>query len=454
MERLMSRFVNADRDTLYLLPPSVDEWLPENHLARFVVEVVDRLDLSSLTNAYAGRGSAAHHPSVLLGLLVYGYATGAFSSRKIERATYDSVAFRFIAANTHPDHDTLATFRKRFLKELEELFVQVLLLAREMKLLKLGQIALDGTKVKANASKHKALSLGYLEKIEAQLREEVRALLAKAETADREAQPDGLDVPAEIARRELRLAALAEAKAKIEARAKERYEADKAVYEAKVAQREAQRQAGKKPRGKEPKPPQAEPEAKDQVNLTDEESRIMPAAGGFEQAYNAQAAVDVEAMLLLGTGVSQEANDKRQIEPMLGTVKALPEELGVVESLLADAGYFSAANVKACQEAQVEPLIALGRESHHRPLMDRFAADCPRPETDDPVAQMAWRLKTKAGRSRYGKRKSTIEPVFGIIKHVMGFRRFSLRGLDAVSGEWHLVALAFNIKRMNVLRCA
>src|SRR5512134_1728759 len=256
----MSRFIPVDRDTYYLLPLSVDDWLPENHLARFIVEVIDQLDLTKLTRKYAGRGSAAHHPSVLLGLLVYGYATGVFSSRKIERASYDSVAFRYIAANTHPDHDTLAHFRKSNLAELENLFVQVLQLAQAMKLVKLGTIALDGTKIKANASKHKALSHGHIEKLEAQLRDEVKALMAKAETADREAQAEGVDLPAEIARREERLAALAAAKAKIQARAEERFQQEQQAFEAKVARREAQRQAGRKPRGKEPQPLQAGPQ--------------------------------------------------------------------------------------------------------------------------------------------------------------------------------------------------
>lgn len=450
----MSRFIMVDRATQYLLPPSMDEWLPEDHLARFIVEVVDRLDLSKLTRHYAGRGSAAYHPSVLLGLLVYGYATGVFSSRKIERATYDSVAFRYIAANTHPDHDTLARFRKQFLVELEDLFVQVLSLAQSMKLVRLGQIALDGTKIKANASKHKALSHGHLEKIEAQLREEVQALLARAETADRETLPDGLDLPAEVARREERLKALEEAKAKIEARAKERSERERQAYEEKVARREAQRQAGKKPRGKEPKPPEAGPKDKDQVNLTDEESRIMPTAGGFEQAYNAQAAVDADTMLVITTHVTQQPNDKQQVEPVLEALQALPEAMGKAETLLADNGYLSEANVKACVEKEIEPLIALGREAHHLPLEARFQPDAPAPQSDDPRIQMAWRLKTQEGRARYGKRKCSVEPVFGIIKHVMGFRQFSLRGLDAVAGEWKLVALAFNLKRMHALRFA
>jgi transposase len=447
----MSRFIPVNRYTDYLLPPSVDDWLPENHLARFIVEVVDQLDLTKLTRKYTGRGSAAHHPSVLLGLLVYGYGTGVFSSRKIERASYDSVAFRFIAANTHPDHDTLAHFRKTHLAELEDLFVQVLQLAQAMKLVKLGQIALDGTKVKANASKHKALSHGHIEKLETQLRAEVQTLLAKAETADREGLAEGVDLPEEIVRREERLAALAEAKAKIQARAEERLQQEQQAYEAKAARREAQRQAGQKPRGKEPKPPESGPKDQDQVNLTDEESRIMPVSGGFEQAYNAQAAVDTDTMLIIATGMTQQPNDKQQVEPMLDKLQALPESLGTIDSLIADNGFFSAANVKACADRHIEPLMALGREAHHLPLEERLRADAPLPETADPVVKMAAKLKTQQGRKRYGRRKCTVEPVFGIIKQVMGFRQFLLRGLEAVTGEWQLVTMAFNLKRMHVL---
>jgi len=451
----MTRFVNADRQTSYLLPPSVEEWLPEAHLARFVVEVVDGLDLGGLVSAYRGRGSEAHHPSVLLGLLVYGYATGTFSSRKIERATHDSVAFRYIAANTHPDHDTIATFRRRFLPELNGLFVQVLLLAREMKLLKLGNIALDGVKLKANASRHKALSYKHLNKIEAHLREEVRRLLAAAEAADSTPLPDGLDVPAEIARREERLKRMAEAKAKIEERAKERDAAEQQVYADKMARREAQRQAGKKPGGKEPKPPQAGPRDSDQVNLTDEESRIMPAPGGrFEQAYNAQADVDVDSMLIVTTGVTQDTNDKRQVAPALARIAALPEALGQAGTLLADSGYFSQANVDACAAQGIAALIPPGRNAHHLPWHERFAPDAPAPPGGDPLARMLWRLKTAAGRAAYAKRKCTVEPVFGIVKHVLGFRQFSLRGIEKVTGEWRLVALAWNLKRMHRLQLA
>ena len=260
----MSNFRQVDRETGFLLPPSVDEWLPERHLARFVVEVVERLDLSALVKAYRGSGSASYHPSALLGLLVYGYATGVFSSRKIERATYDSVAFRFIAANDHPDHDTIAVFRRRFLKEIEALFVQVLLLAREAGVLQLGTVALDGTKVHANASRHSALSYEHACKLEAQLKAEVAALMALAEAADRADVPDGMSVPEELARREDRLQRIAEAKATIEARAKERFAREQAEHEAKLkARADNAGKTGRKPGGRPPQPPRAGPVGKD-----------------------------------------------------------------------------------------------------------------------------------------------------------------------------------------------
>ncbi len=424
---MMGHFVGADRDTDFLLPPSLHEWLPEDHLARFVVEVVDRLDLSELTRQYAGRGSRAHHPAVLLSLLIYGYATGVFSSRKIERATHDSIAFRYLAANTHPDHDTIAAFRRRFLPQIESLFVQVLLLAREMKLVKLGRIALDGTKVKANASKHNALSYAHAQKIEAQLKAEVSALAAQAEAADQAPVHEGMELPAEIARREARLEALAQAKRIIEARAQERFEQEQADYQHKQAKRQAQRDAGKKPRGRAPKPPQTGPRDSDQVNLTDEASRIMPVSGGgFEQCYNAQAGVDTETMLIISTHMTQATNDKQQLMPALARIGALPQCLGSVTDLLADAGYFSQANVQACREKNIEPLLALSREQHHLSVFDRFAPDEPAPVTDDPVAQMKHRLATQSGRALYALRKQTVEPVFGIIKQVMGLRQFSM----------------------------
>jgi transposase len=447
----MNNFRPIDRQTGFLLPPSVDEWLPEKHLARFVVEVIDGLDLSVMRGSYRGSGSASYPPSLLLGILVYGYATGVFSSRKLERASYDSVAFRFIAANQHPDHDTIAAFRRRFLQEIEGLFVQVLAVAREMGVLKLGTVALDGTKIHANASRHSALSYEHAGKIEAQLK--VAELLAKAEAADRADLPDGLSIPDELARREERLAKLAEARAKIEARAKERFEREQADHEARLAARDAKAAAtGRKPRGKPPQPPVEGPLPTDQINLTDEQSRIMPVAGGgFEQCYNAQAVVAAGSLLVVAADVVQAPNDKRQLSPMLDKLAALPEDLGQPETLLADTGYFSAANVEACQTAGIAPLIALGREAHHPSLSERFAEAPSAPDDPTAVEAMAHRLKTLEGRKLYAQRKHTPEPVFGIIKSVLGFRQFLLRGLDKVRGEWNLVTMAWNLKRMFVL---
>jgi len=452
----MSNFRTIDRQTGFLLPPSVDEWLPEKHLARFVVEVIDGLDLRAMSGSYRGSGSASYHPRMLLGILVYGYATGVFSSRKLERATYDSVAFRFIAANDHPDHDTIATFRRRFLKEIEGLFVQVLLLASEMGMLKLGVIGLDGTKIHANASRHSALSHEYAGKIEAQLKAEVADLMAKAEAEDEADIPDGLSIPDELARREERLRKIADARGKIEARAKERHSREQVEHEAKLAAREARTAAtGKKPGGRPPRPPAEAPLPSDQINLTDEDSRIMPVAGGgFEQCYNAQAAVAAGSLLVVAIDVVQAPNDKQQLEPMLGKIGALPEELGEPETLLADAGYFSATNVATCETAGIKPLIALGRQPHHPRLAERFA-DAPfSSENTTPVEAMEHRLKTSEGKKLYALRKQTPEPVFGIIKSVLGFRQFLLRGLAKVRGEWSLVTMAWNLKRMFTLNHA
>jgi transposase len=452
----MSNFRPIDRDTGFLLPPSVDEWLPERHLARFVVEVIEGLDVSAMSKSYRGAGSSSYHPSLLLGILVYGYATGVFSSRKLERATYDSVAFRFVAANEHPDHDTIAAFRRRFLKDIEGLFVQVLLLAREMGMLKMGTVGLDGTKVHANASRHSALSYEHAGKIEVQLKSEVADLMAKAEAADQADVPDGMSIPVELARREERLAKIAEARAKIEARARERFERERAEHEARMAARAAKTAAtGKKPGGKPPEPPTEGPLPSDQINLTDEESRIMPiAGGGFDQCYNAQAAVAAGSLLVVAAKVVQAPTDKQQLEPMLGVLKDLPDAIGQPDTLLADNGYFSAANVAACAAAGIEPLIATGREVHHPSLDERFAAAPSAPVDPTPVEAMTHRLRTPEGKKLYALRKQTPEPVFGIIKSVMGFRQFGLRGIDNVQGEWNLVTMAWNVKRMFALNLA
>jgi transposase len=447
------RFVEVDRITPYLLPPSVQDWLPAGHLARFVVDIVDQLDLSSLKAAYVGRGSQPYNPATLLALLFYGYATGVFSSRKLERSTYDSVAFRYIAADMHPDHDTIATFRKRFLKEISGLFVQILMIAHHTNVLKLGKVSLDGTKVKANASKHKALSYDHACKLEIQLKAEVAELLKKAETADKADIPDGMSIPEELQRREVRLAAIAEAKVEMDRRAAERHTREQAAYEEKVAARaKKESETGKKPKGKTPKPPTPGPRPKDQVNLTDAESRIMPVSGGgFEQTYNAQAAVDTESKLIVTAHITQQSNDKQELEPTLENLAALPKELGTATELLADSGYYSETNVNACEDKTITPYIAVDRQSHNRSVWERFKEPPALPENADSVTTMKHRLKTKAGKAVYALRKITSEPVFGVIKAVMGFRNFMLRGKEATAGEWNLACMAYNIKRMHVL---
>jgi transposase len=447
------RFAQCDRDTLYLMPPSIQDWLPENHLARFVVDMVSQLDVWSLENAYAGRGSDAYPPRMLLALLFYGYATGVFSSRKLEAATYDSVAFRYITANTHPDHDTIATFRKRFLKELKTLFAQILTIAHTMGVLNLGKVSLDGTKVKANASKHKALSWEHACKLEKQINTEVETLLRKAEEADRDELPDGMSIPDELARREKRLETIARAKTEIQRRASERYIEEKEAYDQKMAKRKVKEQdSGKKPRGRNPKPPEPGPKKGDQINLTDEDSRIMPiSGGGFEQTYNAQAGVDMDSMFIVENHVTQQPNDKQEIRPALKNLAALPDTLGTVNALAADTGYFSENNVKHCEQEHIKPYIAAERDKHNQPLNKCFSEPEPSPEDPDPVTKMKHRLKTDEGKKLYAKRKSTVETVIGIIKAVMGFRQFLLRGLGSVSGEWNLVCIAYNLKRLHVL---
>lgn len=450
----MARFHPIDRNSAYLFPPSVQDWLPETHLARYIANVVESLDLSGIERAYGERGSDAYHPASLMSLLIYGYATGVFSSRRIEMATYDSVAFRYLACNRHPDHDTLATFRRRFGEQFEALFIQVLQIAQANRLSQFGTVSLDGTKLHANASRHSALSYGHASKLEAQLRQEVRELLALAESADQSGLPEGLSVPGEIARREDQLKAITAAKAKIEARAQARHEREQAEFEAKLKARgEKAARTGRKPGGKPPAPPDAAPREEDQVNLTDDESRIMKVAGGgFDQCYNAQAMVDTETMLVVVPAVTQAANDKQQVEPMLKKLQALPVELAAPTTLLADTGYYSEANVAACHQAGVNPLIAVKREGHHTPWQERFAEPALIAEDASEVERMRHALKTKSGRATYALRKQTVEPVFGIIKSVLKFRQFMLRGLANVRNEWTLVCLAWNLKRMAILR--
>ena len=432
---------------------TIRDVLPPDHLARFTVELVSWLDLTAIYARYAPVGGEAYAPEILLALLFYGYATGVFSSRKIEKATYELIPFRFIAGGWHPDHDTIANFRKTFLPEITDLFAQVLVVAHELGMLKLGNISVDGSKVHADASKSHAVSYGRLLQLEQCLRVEVEELMAMGEKAEHGDLPEGLDVEYEIALRQERLLNLAQAKAVLEARAQERYEAEKAEHEAKMREREEKaRKAGGKPRGKAPKPPTSGPRAKDQYNFTDPDSRIMKNSTdkGFDQHYNVQVAVDQDSRLIAGNTVSNHVNDQGEAIP---TVDAIPAELGKPKAAALDNGYWSPSNVEELKTRGIEPYIATGRDSHHLSWQERFAQEPePPPQGASLIVKMAYKLKTDIGKHIYGLRKSTVEPVIGIIKETLGFRQFSLRGMLAVAGEWCLVCLAYNLKRLHVLR--
>ncbi len=446
------KFKTADYATTLKLTVSLEEAVPPHHLARFIVDVIAQLDLSPIYVRYGARGGEALAPEILLGLLFYGYATGVFSSRKLEKATYESLPFRFIAGDLHPDHDTLAHFRKTFLPELKDLFVQILLMAQATGVLKLGNLSLDGTKIHADASKSKAVSYQRLRELERQLQAEVDELFALGEQAEQSDVRAGLVIPDEIALRQERLAHLAEAKAVLEARAQARYQAEQAEYEAKVRAREEKaRKTKRKPRGPAPKPPTPGPQAKDQYNFTDPESRIMKNStdDGFDQHYNAQAAVEQDSFLIVANGLSNHPNDKQEALP---TLDGLAPALGQPVAAALDNGFFSEANIVGMEARGIEPYIATGREPHHKSWR-ALVAEQPMPPPDDasPRVKMAYKLQTEIGQAIYCLRKCTVEPVIGIIKEILGFRQFSLRGLPAAAGEWCLVCLAFNLKRLHIL---
>jgi transposase len=446
------RFKKADYAATLEVTVRLGDCLPPEHLARFVVDALAQMDLSGLYARYGRRGGEAYAPEILAGLLFYGYATGVFSTRKIERATWETIPFRYIAGDRHPDHDTIASFRKTFLPELKELFVQLLVLAHLAEVLVLGAISGDGTKIHADASKSKAVSYKRLGEIEAQLRAEVEELFALSEQAEQQTLPAGLVVGDEIARREAYLARLAEAKAVLEARAAERLTQEQAAYEAKLAQRaEKEHRSGRRPGGRPPTPPTPGPRDSDQYNFTDPASRIMknPTDAGFEQDYNVQLAVDQASLLIVGSALSNHPNDSHEAESLLA---AIPPQVGTPAAAALDTGYFSPATLEACAHRGIAPYIATGRDPHHPSWRERFAPlpDPPPPEAS-PQVQMAYKLKTAVGKAIYGARKCTIEPVIGIIKEVLGFRQFSLRGVEAAAGEWCLVCLAFNLKRLHTL---
>lgn len=449
-------FLPYSIDQQLLLPPDMREWLPENHLAHFILDVVEALDLCAILAVYRskdGRGRSAYHPKMMVSLLIYAYCMGKPSSRKIERATYEDIAYRLIAGDQHPDHDTIADFRHQHLKALSGLFVQVLLLCQQAGLVKLGHVALDGTKVKANASKHKAMSYKRMCETEEKLEKEVEALLQEAQQVDAEEDAKygkgrrADEIPGDLARRESRLKKIKEAKAALEEAAREKAEAKAKEARAKLAQRERKEQeTGKKTGGRPPQvpnPDEAVPEPKSQRNFTDPESRIMKdgASKSFEQAYNAQAAVDATAQIIVASSVTQQANDKQQLVPMLNKVR---EQVGrMPEQVSADSGYFSESAVTDDSLSEVDLFVPPERRKRKAP--DEPAAEQP---GDTSADKMREKLKTDAGQEVYAQRKHIVEPVFGQTKEARGFRRFSFRGLEKVSGEWDLICLTHNLLKL------
>lgn len=452
---MATRFVSIDRDTPLLLPPDLRDWVPADHLVHFVVDAVAALDLRQVKVNERGTGSEQYPPTMLLALLIYSYATGVFSSRRIEQSTHDSVPVRVLTADTHPDHDTLCTFRRENKALLTESFVKVLQLAQQLKVLQVGQItvAVDGTKILANASKHGAVSYERAGQMIEQLELEVQQLVTKAEQADSTPLQDGLTIPGEITRRQERQAALAKARAEIEARARARYAAELAEHEQKLVARAARKERGARVGGRPPKAPPPGPAGKDQYNFTDAESRIMKAGNGdhFEQSYNAQAAVEVASRLIVGERVSQSPNDKQEL---MADLQAIPEAVGTVAAVLIDSGFYSEQAVRTVEQAGGPTVYApLERKSHHRSVADlEQKAEPPAPAAGASVREMMkHRLATDAGKQKYQLRQQTVEPVFGILKSVLGFRRFLLRGVEKVKLEWTLVCAAYNLKRLHRL---
>ena len=482
---MSKRFRTCDLNQVFLLPPSLQDWLPENHLARFIAEVTNELDLSKIVAAYGrkdGRGMAAYHPAMMVRMLLYGYCRGVVSSRKIERATYEDVAFRYLAADQHPDHDSIASFRQTHLQSLAELFTQALRLCDKAGLVKLGHVAIDGTKLKANASKHKAMSYERMGEKEKQLREEVEKLLAQAAQTDaaEDAQYGkgnrGDELPAELARRESRLQKIAEAKAALEQEARERAAADKAAAEAKLEERRRQEEAqGKKFGGRPPQvpdPEQAKPEPKAQRNFTDPESRIMKdgATKSFVQAYNGQAAVDGHAQIIVAAAVTQDANDKKQLLPMLEQVA---RNMGrKPEHATADAGYFSEAAVTDPKVEGIELLVpperqkrgagndtsavSTGAESPAaaEPKSRQVGESAEQAVAKSAAETMREKLHTTAGQAVYKMRKAVVEPVFGQIKERRGLRGFLMRGREKAAAEWQIICLTHNLLKLFQARTA
>lgn len=457
LQRMAKGFLPYSLDQRLLLPPDMRAWLPEGHLALFISDVVDALDLSEIYAAYAGkdaRGRAGYHPGMMTKLLVYGYCVGTRSSRRIERATHEEVAFRVLSGDQHPDHDSIAAFRQLHLKTLRGLFMQVLGLCQKAGLVKLGHVSIDGTKVGANASKHKAMSYGRMSEAEKKLEEEVSRLLEEAQRIDAEEDARygkgkrGDELPEELQRRESRLKKIREAKAELEAEAKAKAQAQATEAKAKLEERaNKEAETGKKMSGSPPAVPDpetAKPDPKAQRNFTDPESRIMPDGankGSFIQGYNAQIAVDAEAQIIVAAEVVQESNDKQQLVPMAEQVKRNVGRLPDVTS--ADAGYFAEHAIETLEQMGTHVLVPPHRQKHGEPATEPALAE--RASTTD---WMRYKLRTANAQALYRMRKAIVEPVFGQIKDARGIRRFLLRGLAKVRAEFDLIALTHNLLKL------
>jgi transposase len=456
----MTKFRPYAPGQLLLLPPNLNDWIGEGHLALFISDTIDTLDLGEIYADYVHeteRGNLAYHPAMMLKVLVYGYCVGVMSSRKIEKACWDDVAFRVLSADQHPDFQSIARFRRRHLKALPNLFKQVLRLAQEAGLVKLGLIALDGTKIKANASKHKAMSYERLVENEARLKKEIAELLSRAQATDSDednrfgADKRGDELPAELNRRETRLAAIQKAKAALEAEAKAMHEAEQKAELKKQKEKEENKKdkGGKPPKkggGLKSKKKSAAPKPNAQRNFTDPDSRIMwnTNSKSFEQAYNAQAAVDAEAQIIVAAALTQEGNDKQQLLPMIKEVRRNCS--GDIGTALADSGYFSEKNITDRSLDDIQLLIPPNRQEHGKPPAAASSGRIPKDLS--PAKRMARILKTSKAKNLYKRRKAIVEPVFGQIKQARGFRQFLLRGITKVSHEWELICLTHNIKKM------
>jgi len=455
------RCINIDRDTPLFLPPDIREWVPQGHIANYIMDAVGTINPQKFSFNERGTGNRQYPPSMMLSLLIYCYSIGVFSGRKIEMLTHESVSVRVICAGTHPDHDTICAFRKQNLELFAEVFVKVLELAKECRMLEVGNLVLsaDGTKIEGNASKHKAVSYEHSTKSIERLQAEVSQLIAKGQEADATPLAEGLTVPDEIARRQDRIAALKLAQEKILQRKKQGLEHERAEYHAAMEKRREAQAAGKKLRGKAPVPPSEDPDPKAQYNFTDPESRIMKASNGahFVQAYNAQAVVETSSRLVVGARVCDRGNDKQEL---CEDIESVPQDIRTGATVLVDSGFMSQKQVELVEGSVPEMLPtgvrvlgAVGKAKHGRSVEElEVRPDPPEPPSDASfMEKMTHRVSTASGQAIYKLRKETVEPIFGNIKSVLGFRRFSMRGRAKAQAEWFLVCAVTNLRRMFVL---